>query len=83
MVVKSRHYPTELVATRRGSPLLVGVKCEGLTTDHIPVEFSSKALATSLPSSPVPGQQPQRLERQENNSLRMVAKRDLGLFELR
>jgi len=60
VVVKSRHYPTELVATRRGSPLLVGVKCEGLTTDHIPVEFSSKALATSLPSSPVPGQQPQR-----------------------
>ena len=38
---KSIHYPGELAATRRGSPLLVGVKCESqLATNHIPVVFS-------------------------------------------
>ena len=52
----------EMVATRRGSPLLVGVKCDGLTTDHIPVEFSNKATPSSLGSSPIPGQQSNRNE---------------------
>jgi len=48
VVIKSRHFPAEMVATRRGSPLLVGVKCEHrLTTDHIPVVFS-----THRPCSP-------------------------------
>lgn len=38
---KSVHFPGELAATRRGSPLLVGVKCESqLATNHIPVVFS-------------------------------------------
>jgi len=42
VVVKSRHFPAEMVATRRGSPLLVGVKCaDRITTDHIPVVFSA------------------------------------------
>jgi len=43
LVIKSLHYPGELVATRKGSPLLVGVKSEDrLSTDHIPILFSSK-----------------------------------------
>ncbi len=38
---KSVHFPGELAATRRGSPLLIGVKCENpLSTNHIPVVFS-------------------------------------------
>jgi len=38
---KSIHFPGELAATRRGSPLLIGVKCENpLSTNHIPVVFS-------------------------------------------
>jgi len=38
---KSVHFPGELAATRRGSPLLVGVKCESqLATNHIPIFFS-------------------------------------------
>lgn len=38
---KSVHFPGELAASRRGSPLLVGVKCESqLATNHIPIVFS-------------------------------------------
>lgn len=38
---KSVHFPGELAASRRGSPLLIGVKCESqLATNHIPVVFS-------------------------------------------
>lgn len=38
---KSVHFPGELAATRRGSPLLIGVKCESqLATNHIPIVFS-------------------------------------------
>ncbi len=41
LLFKSVHYPGELAASRRGSPLLVGVKCEGeLATNHIPILFS-------------------------------------------
>jgi len=38
---KSVHFPGELACSRRGSPLLIGVKCESqLATNHIPVFFS-------------------------------------------
>jgi len=38
---KSRHFPGQIVATRRGSPLLVGIKTKTkLATDHIPVFYS-------------------------------------------
>jgi len=38
---KSVHYQGECVATRRGSPLLVGIKAKSrLATDHIPVLYS-------------------------------------------
>lgn len=43
LVFKSSHYPGQLVATRRGSPLLVGIKsAHSIITDHIPVIFKDK-----------------------------------------
>ncbi|XP_044734803.1 glutamine--fructose-6-phosphate aminotransferase [isomerizing] 2-like [Chrysoperla carnea] len=37
---KSKHFPGECVATRRGSPLLVGIKTKNrLETDHIPILY--------------------------------------------
>ncbi|TPX44925.1 glutamine---fructose-6-phosphate transaminase (isomerizing) [Synchytrium endobioticum] len=40
MILKSTHYPHEMVATRRGSPLLVGVKtAKKLKVDFVDVEF--------------------------------------------
>uniref|UniRef100_A0A2L2Y6U4 glutamine--fructose-6-phosphate transaminase (isomerizing) n=1 Tax=Parasteatoda tepidariorum TaxID=114398 RepID=A0A2L2Y6U4_PARTP len=41
LVFKSKKYPNECVATRRGSPLLVGIKSKTtLATDYIPVLYS-------------------------------------------
>jgi len=41
LLFKSVHFPGELAGARRGSPLLIGVKCESqLATNHIPVVFS-------------------------------------------
>ncbi|XP_071535441.1 glutamine--fructose-6-phosphate aminotransferase [isomerizing] 2-like isoform X5 [Panulirus ornatus] len=41
LAFKSKHFPGELVVTRRGSPLLVGIKTkEKLASDHIPVLYS-------------------------------------------
>jgi len=40
---KSVHFPGECVATRRGSPLLVGIKAKvRLASDHIPVLYSKE-----------------------------------------
>ncbi|KAF5094960.1 hypothetical protein D0Z03_001943 [Geotrichum reessii] len=40
LLIKSVHYPDEIVATRKGSPLLVGVKTEQkLKVDFVDVEF--------------------------------------------
>uniref|UniRef100_UPI0009B3DB24 glutamine--fructose-6-phosphate aminotransferase [isomerizing] 1 isoform X2 n=1 Tax=Monopterus albus TaxID=43700 RepID=UPI0009B3DB24 len=40
LVFKSVHYPGEAVGTRRGSPLLIGVRSDHkLSTDHIPVLY--------------------------------------------
>ncbi|XP_066256505.1 glutamine--fructose-6-phosphate aminotransferase [isomerizing] 2-like isoform X3 [Euwallacea similis] len=41
---KSKHFPGECVATRRGSPLLVGIKTKTrLATDHIPILYGKDA----------------------------------------
>ncbi|XP_008325362.1 glutamine--fructose-6-phosphate aminotransferase [isomerizing] 2 [Cynoglossus semilaevis] len=41
LVFKSRHFHGEAVATRRGSPLLIGVRSEQeLPTEHIPVQYN-------------------------------------------
>ena len=53
LAFKSTKYPGQLVATRRGSPLLVGIKTKSnLVSDHIPIIFGSKGnlRATTLPS---------------------------------
>ncbi|CAL8081816.1 unnamed protein product [Calicophoron daubneyi] len=43
LACKSRYFPGECVATRRGSPLLVGVKSKHqLTMNHIPIFFRQK-----------------------------------------
>ncbi|NXU45900.1 GFPT1 aminotransferase, partial [Drymodes brunneopygia] len=42
LVFKSVHYPGQAVGTRRGSPLLIGVRSEHkLSTDHIPILYRS------------------------------------------
>ncbi|XP_042200382.1 glutamine--fructose-6-phosphate aminotransferase [isomerizing] 1 isoform X1 [Callorhinchus milii] len=42
IVLKSVHYPGEAVGSRRGGPLLIGVRSEHrLSTDHIPVLYHS------------------------------------------
>uniref|UniRef100_A0A1B6EWD7 glutamine--fructose-6-phosphate transaminase (isomerizing) n=1 Tax=Cuerna arida TaxID=1464854 RepID=A0A1B6EWD7_9HEMI len=46
---KSKHFPGECVATRRGSPLLVGIKTKTrLATDHVPILYSKDAEAHTL-----------------------------------
>ncbi|ORZ12261.1 hypothetical protein BCR42DRAFT_420317 [Absidia repens] len=47
-IFKSTHFPNEVVATRRGSPLLVGVKtAKKLKVDFVDVEFSNPVEAPS------------------------------------
>ncbi|KAM4621988.1 glutamine--fructose-6-phosphate aminotransferase [isomerizing] 2 isoform 2-T2 [Polymixia lowei] len=42
LVFKSRHFPGEAVATRRGSPLLIGVRSKyELSTEHINIQYNS------------------------------------------
>uniref|UniRef100_A0A8C7F9W7 glutamine--fructose-6-phosphate transaminase (isomerizing) n=1 Tax=Oncorhynchus kisutch TaxID=8019 RepID=A0A8C7F9W7_ONCKI len=48
LVFKSVHYPGEAVGTRRGGPLLIGVKSDHkLSTDHIPILYRSCTLLNS------------------------------------
>lgn len=50
LLAKSTHYPNEVVATRKGSPLLVGVKTEKkLKVDFVDVEFPD--VETPLPNT--------------------------------
>uniref|UniRef100_A0A674PP55 Glutamine--fructose-6-phosphate aminotransferase [isomerizing] 1 n=1 Tax=Takifugu rubripes TaxID=31033 RepID=A0A674PP55_TAKRU len=49
LVFKSVHYPGEAVGTRRGSPLLMGVRSDHkLSADHIPVLYRSTPLCSPL-----------------------------------
>ncbi|KAJ8015294.1 hypothetical protein DPEC_G00024630 [Dallia pectoralis] len=42
LVFKSCHFPGEAVATRRGSPLLIGVRSKHeLSAEHIPIQYNS------------------------------------------
>lgn len=51
-IFKSPHYPNELVATRRGSPLLVGIKTEkNLKMDFVDVQFGNAAAVAVDPSN--------------------------------
>jgi Glutamine amidotransferase domain len=43
LVLKSKHYPDQVVTARRGSPLLIGVKTEKkLKVDFVDVEFATQ-----------------------------------------
>uniref|UniRef100_A0A060TGE1 glutamine--fructose-6-phosphate transaminase (isomerizing) n=1 Tax=Blastobotrys adeninivorans TaxID=409370 RepID=A0A060TGE1_BLAAD len=45
LLIKSVHYPNEIVATKKGSPLLVGVKTEKkLKVDFVDVEFNDEVV---------------------------------------
>ncbi|KAG0272751.1 glutamine--fructose-6-phosphate transaminase (isomerizing) [Linnemannia exigua] len=49
MIFKSVHFPNEIVATRRGSPLLIGVKTpKKLKVDFVDVEFGG--IAEEIPA---------------------------------
>lgn len=48
MLVKSVHYPAEVIASRKGSPLLVGVKTDRtLKVDFVDVEFQDPTVAAN------------------------------------
>ncbi len=45
LLIKSSHFPNEVIATRKGSPLLIGVRTEKkLKVDFVDVEFPDKAV---------------------------------------
>lgn len=47
LAIKSRHYPSEIVVARRGSPLVIGVKsATKLATDRFPVLYSKEQRRT-------------------------------------
>uniref|UniRef100_UPI0005218E65 glutamine--fructose-6-phosphate aminotransferase [isomerizing] 2 isoform X1 n=1 Tax=Ciona intestinalis TaxID=7719 RepID=UPI0005218E65 len=49
LVFKSRHFPGQCIATRRGSPLLIGVRSKSkLSTDNIPILYSSYPKRSSV-----------------------------------
>lgn len=57
LIFKSVHYPGQMVATRRGSPLIIGVKTERkLKCDFVDVEFGSEN-GLNLDSPQIPGLQ--------------------------
>lgn len=52
LLVKSSHYPNELIGTRKGSPLLIGVKSEqNLKVDFVDVEFPDVSEQQALSQS--------------------------------
>ncbi|CAJ0838681.1 8562_t:CDS:2 [Entrophospora sp. SA101] len=57
LIFKSVHFPNEIVATRRGSPLLIGVKTEKkLKVDFVDVEFGTDdKVEPNLLTSPTDG----------------------------
>ena len=57
LIFKSVHYPNQIVATRRGSPLIIGVKTDRkLKCDFVDVEFGSEN-GLNLESPMIPGLQ--------------------------
>ncbi|EDQ90085.1 uncharacterized protein MONBRDRAFT_20634 [Monosiga brevicollis MX1] len=61
VIFKSVHYPNEVVAARRGSPLLIGILTESKSADIIPISISDRTKKTGkvrtlspLPPEPRP-----------------------------
>jgi glucosamine--fructose-6-phosphate aminotransferase (isomerizing) len=59
---KSDKFPGEVVCTRRGSPLLVGIKTDNneLTADSIPIQYSLDEPVRNSPVPPARGAEPLR-----------------------
>ncbi|KAJ3386702.1 glutamine--fructose-6-phosphate transaminase (isomerizing), partial [Chytriomyces hyalinus] len=54
MLLKSTHFPNEMIATRRGSPLLIGVKtAKKLKVDFVDVEFGAPEVTAGTDQPPV------------------------------
>ncbi|KAM7360915.1 glutamine:fructose-6-phosphate aminotransferase 1 isoform 7-T9 [Cochliomyia hominivorax] len=71
IAIKSKHFPGECVASRRGSPLLVGIKTKTrLATDHIPILYGKET---------EPGK-PQVLPRSESTSEFMPMDKEVEYF---
>ncbi|XP_054707585.1 glutamine--fructose-6-phosphate aminotransferase [isomerizing] 2-like isoform X3 [Uloborus diversus] len=69
LVFKSSKYPNECVATRRGSPLLVGFKSQTtLTTDYIPVLYSKDLRAHQSRPLPISTVQAQGIHRSDSTT---------------
>ncbi len=51
---KSVHFPGEVVACRRGSPLLIGIKSRRFSSDHVPIFYSKGEEAKGLLLPPTP-----------------------------
>ena len=54
LIFKSRHYPGEVVAARRGSPLLIGVRTADASNNNIPI-FASNPKDRQAEASLHPG----------------------------
>jgi hypothetical protein len=69
LVFKSTHYPMQLVATRRGSPLLVGIKPNmQLSNERLPASLLARCaflvgdLYSKMPLVPTPARLTRALE---------------------
>ncbi|XP_017144459.1 glutamine--fructose-6-phosphate aminotransferase [isomerizing] 2 isoform X4 [Drosophila miranda] len=68
IAVKSKHFPGECVASRRSSPLLVGIKTKTrLATDHIPILYGKDDKKLTSDQDPDSGK-PQVLPRSDSTS---------------
>ena len=76
LLCRSSHYPNEIIAARKGSPLLIGVKSEKkLKVDFVDIEFpeeitvDSGSSGKSFESQPVPSDVPQQRTPNPNSLL--------------
>ena len=76
LLCRSSHYPNEIIAARKGSPLLIGVKSEKkLKVDFVDIEFpeeitvDSGSSGKSFETQPVPSDVPQQRTPNPNSLL--------------
>ncbi|KRG01130.1 glutamine--fructose-6-phosphate aminotransferase [isomerizing] 2 isoform X8 [Drosophila mojavensis] len=81
IAVKSKHFPGECVASRRSSPLLVGIKTKTrLATDHIPILYGKDDKQLSSDQDADSGK-PQVLPRSDSTSEFMpMAEKEVEYF---
>ncbi|XP_012158558.1 glutamine--fructose-6-phosphate aminotransferase [isomerizing] 2 isoform X4 [Ceratitis capitata] len=69
IAIKSKHFPGECVASRRSSPLLVGIKTKTrLSTDHIPILYGKDDKAPQTCEKDTDAAKTQVLPRTESTS---------------